>query len=343
MLEPMSNDMFVIAEAILILLDLITFALMIALIYLTAVGRALYQPDEIGLDGSRTRRIAAFAAACAIALTGTHLFLQQRWLLLAIAWLFASAAASFAIYWICVRAINRPDDMRVPHTVMVLGASALLAFGALVMLWVAGERVRLEADAKLSIDTLAQIATIAVTAISVVFTYLLKSDQSTRTAKQQIYQTLELQAIDLFRFEAKNEPLVKALWFSDKLPTSELERYQLKQYVCQMLNLFEMAYRFRVEGIMAPAVFGSWVIWIWELSNRSVFRELWKDAEDGLPLNYVPDFRSAIGLAIETAEGKADSGKDTGLKTFFRNLGRRIGCDEIERWLDQTPQGRTPR
>jgi hypothetical protein len=33
-------------------------------------------------------------------------------------------------------------------------------------------------------------------------------------------------------------------------PREEADLYVLRQYVCQMLNLFEMAYRFRIRGIM---------------------------------------------------------------------------------------------
>ena len=99
----------------------------------------------------------------------------------------------------------------------------------------------------------------------------MKSDQSNRIAQQEIYQTLELQSIELFRFEAANQLLVDMLWTNSDLPVRHADRYQVKQYICQMLNLFEMAYRFRVHGIMPPDVFGSWVIWIWELSGRPVF------------------------------------------------------------------------
>jgi len=331
--ETVSNDVFLIAEAVLILFSLITFALMIAVVYLAFVGGALHRPDQIGRDGSRSLRIAAFASACVITLGVTHFLILARWLLPAILWFVVAVAASFSIYWRKVRDINRPEDMRVPYTIMVLGGSSLLTFGALVMLWVTRDRVRLETDTKLSIDTLVQIATIAVTAIGVIFTYILKSDQSNRTAKQQIYQTLELQSIELFRFEARNEKLVEALWYAEEPPSKEIDRYQLKQYVCQMLNLFEMAYRFRVDGIMAPSVFGSWVIWIWELCNAPVFQKLWTNKDDGLPLNYVPDFRTAVDYAVEVASRKTD-GIEARRKAFFRELAKRVGCEEVENWLD---------
>jgi hypothetical protein len=98
-----------------------------------------------------------------------------------------------------------------------------------------------------------------------------------------------------------------------------------------MLNLFEMAYRFRADGIMAPPIFGSWVIWIWELCANPVFQDFWSDKEDGLPLNYIPDFRQAIdkGISISHANEKDRVGR----KKFFRALAKDMGCRELEKWL----------
>lgn len=337
MLKTMSNDVFVIAQAVVILLELVTFSLMIAVVYLAFVSRALYRPGHIGLRGSRASRVVTFATVSAITLAVTHVLLQTRWLLPAVIWFVVAVAASFAVYWTRVRSINRAEDMRVPYTIMVLGGTCLLTFGALVMLWATGDRIHLDSGSKLSINTLTQIAAIAVAAISGVFTYIMKSDQSNRTAKQQIYQTLELQSIELFRFEASNRKLVKALWYAPAPSSEEIDRYELKQYVCQMLNLFEMAYRFRVDGIMAPSIFGSWVIWIWELSNTPVFQALWADKSDGLPLNYVPDFRRAIDLAIHEATRSGVHTDDERRNAFFRKLADDIECDEVEGWLRRHP------
>jgi len=165
----------------------------------------------------------------------------------------------------------------------------------------------------------------------------MKSDQSTRTAKQQIYQSLELQSIELFRFEANNSELVSKLWDAETLPKEPKERYQLKQYVCQMLNLFEMAYRFRVSGIMDPAIFGSWVIWIWELSNAPAFSALWSDKQEGLPLNYVPEFREAVDIAICVAEQPGNIDPKSRRRMFFKKLADLLSCSVVESWLE--PQG----
>jgi len=271
-----------------------------------------------------------------------HVILHSRGLLATIAWLITAIPLAVLVYWFLVRARNRPLDARIPNTMMVLGATVFLSFGSLLMLWFVRERIELSIDAKLSIDTLAHVAAIAISATGIVFTYIMKSDQSVQAARQQIYQTLELQSIELFRFEAENAEIVSMLWGPERAPTDALDRYQVKQYTCQMLNLFEMAYRFRAERIMDPAVFGSWVIWIWELCSTPVFQALWSSNEDNLPLNYVPEFRKSIEYAIDfSRNGRGNDVEKR--KAFFEWLGKEINCIEIPKWLDQGAIDRIPK
>src|SRR5262249_55875278 len=151
----------------------------------------------------------------------------------------------------------------------------LLTTTALVVMWLGRDHLRFDAVLALNVNVVAQIAGVLVAASGIVFTYIMRSEQANRNSKQSIYQVLELQSIDLFRFEIDHSKLVHALWFKPHAPVpkteeEQIEKYVLKQYVCQMLNLFEMAFRFRVQGIMSPDIFGSWVIWIWELCSSPV-------------------------------------------------------------------------
>jgi hypothetical protein len=340
MFEEISHDVFFLSEAILFILDLVSAALLLALVYLAYLGHALIRPDLIGLRGTRGGRLAAFIIACILSLAISHGVLYTNGLLLTIGTLFIGIFLSLFVYLIGIRRIVRSDDMRVPYTTAVLGSIAFSTFGALLMLWVVRERVELEGSLAFNIDTLAKVATVAVSAIVAVFAYIMKSDQANRTAKQRIYQTLELQSIELFRFEAANAELASKVWHSNQAPSDQAERYQVKQYVCQMLNLFEMACRFRIEGILPPAVFGSWVIWIWELCGAQVFRDLWADKTDDLPINYVPNFRDVIEGAIKISKQIPDQG--SARIEFFRWLGDYFDCDEIAKWLDPKSNNQRP-
>jgi hypothetical protein len=89
------------------------------------------------------------------------------------------------------------------------------------------------------------------------------------------------------------------MWELDAIPAniSATEAYRLKEYTCQILNLFEMACRFRRKNVMEAEVFGSWVIWIWEVCQRPVFRRQWY-GEGGLEYNYVEVLRELINMGL---------------------------------------------
>jgi hypothetical protein len=64
-----------------------------------------------------------------------------------------------------------------------------------------------------------------------------------------------------------------------------------------------MACRFRREGIIEPDIFGSWVIWMWELCNSETFKELWagSEYEQKIEFNYIAEFRQLINAGIHYA------------------------------------------
>lgn len=270
-----------------------------------------------------------------------HAFAREAHLLSAIVALTAGTIITTIFYFACVRPLVRVDDSRIAYTMMLVGAIGLLAILALVVLWFAQERIKLDKTATLEMGALFQAAGVVISAIGIVFTYLMRTEQANRTANLQIYQTLELQSVELFRFEADHPDLVEKLWFGpippsllseevELSPREETELYVLRQYVCQMLNLFEMAYRFRVRGVMEPEVYGSWVIWMWELCESEVFCAFWRHS-DGLPSNYVKGFSNAMERGVwlrinEPSEKKRKA-------TFFDRLAKDIGCPEIKEWL----------
>src|SRR4051794_33626194 len=98
-----------------------------------------------------------------------------------------------------------------------------------------------------------------------------------------------------------------------------------------MLNLFEMATRFRSSRVLPEDVFGSWVIWIWELCNSRQFQTFWLDQDD-LPSNYVRDLRDIItdGVAIAIRD---ERDRDQKCADFFRMVAERLNCWEIEEWF----------
>ncbi len=303
---------------------------LIVLLPLLLIGCALYIAPTFWLDRLYLLVIGGAAAGAVISVLSFLGRLPTRVLLFSLffllegvtiyaAWQFAhdrllgSAITALVMlgtlttvyYALFVRPLIRLDDNRVFYTMMLVGGLALFAISALCFLWFGRDRITLQSSEPLGPSNLLSAAGFIVSAVGILFTYLMRSEQANRTANQQIYQTLELQSVQLFRFEADHPKLVQELWFTPIRPELHMDEenlspeqntdiYVLRQYICQMLNLFEMAYRFRARGIMEAEVFGSWVIWMWELCESEVFRVFWKK-DDGLGANYVTRLQRSDG------------------------------------------------
>jgi hypothetical protein len=332
------------------------------------VGCALYIAPDFWLDRIFLLVIAGAAVGALILVLSLLDRLPTRLLLFSLffvlegftiyaAWQFAhgrllgSAIAALVMlgtlttiyYALFVRPLVRLDDNRVFYTMMLVGGLALFALAALCFLWFARDRISLQSSDPIGPSNLLSVAGFIVSAVGILFTYLMRSEQANRTANQQIYQTLELQSVQLFRFEADHPKLVRELWFTPvrlrpelRMKEEELSSeqntdiYVLRQYICQMLNLFEMAYRFRARGIMEAEVFSSWVIWMWELCESEVFRVFWRK-DDGLGANYVTRFSEAMENGVVLCD--IEQSKPARMRKFFEYFAENLDCPEIRTWL----------
>ncbi|MEO5805633.1 hypothetical protein [Devosia sp.] len=148
-----------------------------------------------------------------------------------------------------------------------------------------------------------QFIGILIAAVMVVLSNRFSADQAARAKGQETYQGLEFASVELFRFDIANPELVEALWFptlQDGLyhpPADKIQKHMLEQYICQILNLFEMAYRFRKENIVPHDVYASWIIWMYELCEAEAFQHFWHDEE--IAPHYIEDFRKLMNYGIE--------------------------------------------
>ena len=112
-----------------------------------------------------------------------------------------------------------------------------------------------------------------------------------------------------------------------------------------MLNLFEMAYRFRKQDIIESEVFGSWVIWMWSLCDRTMFQQHWP-GERGLEYNYVMEFRELINAGIyfatelpklKNSEAPTAVTDELRRRSFFRYVAQVMNDQAfVEHWLDMS-------
>lgn len=345
MFQLVRPDIALVAEAALILLAVLSLLLMFVLTYIIAIGKPLRGEVLDENHGVLWGQVAVFVVIVIVALAIPYWLAHLMHVVEAAIALGIGAAIAVVYYFALLRNHIRPDDNRIQYTMMVWAALGAFTLVTLTFLWLAREHVTFDTKATIGTDVLVQVAGIVVTATGIVFTYVMKSEQSNKTANQQIYQTLELQSVSLFRFECDHADLVEALWYSDPppeptTPAAKTQEYRVKQYVCQMLNLFEMAYRFRVQGIMAEDVFGSWVIWMFGLCASPVFRHYWNDGS-GLPENYVSDFRLLMQKGVDLFEDvpAGQEADETQLcKKFFALTARQINCPVVQQWLVTNPR-----
>ncbi len=353
--------MSMIAEGSIILLETFTVSIAAFIAYILYLGAkvntsASKEPTSIGV----ALRAVGFFFLIFTTLMISHYFSRIGSISYAVLTLLVGSVASIIYHF----SISRPifNDERILYALIILLTMTQCIFLFLFMLWWTDGRIKLAEKFEFDLSAVAQmlnnatqLISIVIAAAMIVVTNLFTAQQSAKVARQQIYQTLELQSIELFRFEADHSELVEQFWFPECVkPTTarndaqrpavseHIQNYQVQQYVCQILNLFELAFKFRKEQIVPADVFGSWVIWMWELCCEEKFRELWLGSED-LRLNYVGDFRKTLSRGLELA-AEAKKSKDAGDKgaarkkraEFAEFIADQIGgCEVLSKWFDE--------
>ncbi|MDK9707191.1 MAG: hypothetical protein OEL83_09080 [Desulforhopalus sp.] len=183
---------------------------------------------------------------------------------------------------------------------------------------------------QLDLQSIANVVGIASAALALVISNRLASENELESSRNQIYQQLEFQSIQQFRFEIDHVDLARIIW-EDSESYAELKKdddrsYQVLQLICQVLNLFEMAFRFKADGIIHDDVFNSWVAWIYDLCSSEIFLHYWY--LEGIRDNYIVLFQESIDLGLEKAHTKEkvdeikkkvkDPGYEKGLAEFHK-------------------------
>lgn len=151
-----------------------------------------------------------------------------------------------------------------------------------------------------------------------------------KAVMRDTYQRLELASIELFRFEAGNVNFIRAVWEKHApLPERDAAEYTvLTNYVCQILNLFELAVSFRRERVLPPEIFGSWVAWMDDLVNSEgkAFGEVWAEVRR----NYTPDLRRIMDAGLVFRETEEDEG--TRVARFYLFVSELFQCSIVRGW-----------
>lgn len=160
---------------------------------------------------------------------------------------------------------------------------------------------------ELNLDSIASILGIVAAAMGIIISNRQQAYKEQQASRDQIYQQLELESINLFRFEIENVDIARITWDDEITTFDELQKdknkaYQVLQHICQILNLFEMAVRFKRDGIAHEDVFMSWEAWIFDLCNSQIFLNYWY--LEGVKDNYIKLFQDIIDDGLRCCHGK---------------------------------------
>ncbi len=164
----------------------------------------------------------------------------------------------------------------------------------------------------------------------------------TRQEQIETYVSLEMASIELFRWECENERIVRSYWdASDTVPEQgqseefSFEDFARQEYVCQILNLYEMCLRLYTEGIVPGEVIGSWVIWMWEFTEPKHFDTTWEKVASnyvGL-LRRTMDVGQALRREIDSRQvSESCLTEEDAKRQFYAFMGGLLECRDVACW-----------
>ena len=154
-------------------------------------------------------------------------------------------------------------------------------------------------------------------------TYILNARKERKLKLSEMYNTLEFASIDLFRFEIEHHEKFWVLYdTSQKMPEKGTKEFWvLKEYVCQILNLFEMAVEFVRGKLFRPDIFVTWAVWIWEIGSYENFQVIWEDTKQNYSTSLVMTIDKAISIS------KMEISDRDKKKKFYEYIKEKFKCD----------------
>jgi hypothetical protein len=163
------------------------------------------------------------------------------------------------------------------------------------------------------------------------FIFWRQQQQLVSVEKQQTYQRLELASNELFRFAAGNAAVLAR--YMKEEPSADLtdtEKTIADNHIYQTLNLFEMAARLRRAKFFEDEIFGSWVIWYYEMLESWYFRHKWPEIRP----NYTSEMRLVFDEPIRKFDPNASDAERK--QQFFAHVAKVLKCPLVRNWLVET-------
>lgn len=148
--------------------------------------------------------------------------------------------------------------------------------------------------------------------------------KSNKLLKFNIYQNLELEANQVFRFSAEKHNDIYPFMSSERIGThSGMENF-IDNYFYQTLNLLELAANYRTEKMLDPHVYAGWVEWYYETLESWYFRESWEQIRP----HYTKSLRDIFDKPVKTFDATRQQKRR---EIFFKHVSKAINRAEFNR------------
>lgn len=173
-----------------------------------------------------------------------------------------------------------------------------------------------------------QIIAVSVATFTFVCSVVWNRNRENEKDDQELYQRLELASIELFRFQGEQIELIAPLVDPLKeIPEEPARRDAFDNYICQHLNLFELAIFYVKKDILNQVIFSSWVAWFFNISQAPGFERAWKEDLRHHYINELGDiFNEGLFLT------KLPLTQDERRMAFYVFTGQRLNIDMLRNW-----------
>jgi hypothetical protein len=184
------------------------------------------------------------------------------------------------------------------------------------------------------IGLITAIATLAGLIVTILI-FLVKQQRDQAVRRQEAYLQLELSSNEVFRFEALYGSHLAPFLAPQPDQQAPLPGTTLiDNHISQILNLFEIAARYRRIGFIDGEVFGSWVAWYHDLLCSWYFRHRWLHIRE----HYTHELRAVFDEPVARFDAAAPAPQRK--RDFYRHVAGKFACQDTASWLDQRPGGR---
>lgn len=139
----------------------------------------------------------------------------------------------------------------------------------------------------------------AIAIFAAILMYFFESYKERSIAQRDSYMKIESEAINVFRFEFDNAKRIHWIYDENSVAIRDNQsRWACQEYICQILNLFEIVVERKSEHTLAIKIYKTWIRWFWDVGSAPHFPDFWNDVKE----NYTEGLNHRIDAAVAVSQ-----------------------------------------